>query len=123
MKPNQQDLIECDQQRHEALLAADTKVLEELFTDDLIYLHSTGVIDDKKVYLDGLKSGRTKYLAIDYQPDEYRFAKDFALILGRVDMKVLVGGEERKVRALVVSTWRFINGRWKMMIWQATTQV
>jgi len=123
MNPSQEDLIKCDRQRHDALLATDIKVLDELFTDDLIFLHSTGVIDDKKVYLDGLKTGKTKYLAIDYQPDEYRFAKDFALILGRVDMKVLVGGEERRVRALIVSTWHFMNGRWRMMIWQATTQV
>lgn len=122
MNPSREDLIECDRQRHEALLKGDTEVLDALFTDDLIYLHSTGAIDDKKVYLDGLKTGKTKYLAIAYQPDEYRFAKNFALILGKVDMKVLVGGEERKVRALIISTWRFENERWKMMIWQATTQ-
>ena len=120
MKPTQHDLIECDQQRHHALLKADTAALDALFADDLIYLHSTGVIDDKKVYLDGLKTGKTRYLTIDYQPAEYRLIDDFALILGKVDMKVLVGGTERRVRALIISTWRFEHERWKMMTWQAT---
>lgn len=122
MSTSRQDLIECDQQRHNALLKADTEVLDALFTDDLIYLHSTGVIDDKNAYLDGLRSSRTRYLQIAYQPAEYRMAEDFALILGKVDMQLLIGGVEKQVRALIISTWRIENERWRMMSWQATTQ-
>jgi len=122
MNPSRQELIERDRQRHNALLKADTEVLDKLFTDDLIYLHSTGVIDRKAAYLDGLKTGKTRYLTIAYQPDEYRMGKDYALIAGKVDMQILVGGVEKQVRALIISTWRVENERWRMMTWQATPQ-
>jgi hypothetical protein len=120
MNPTKEDLIQCDQQRHAALLAADTDTLDELFTDDVIYLHSTGVIDSKQFYLDGLKQGKTKYVQIDYQPSEYRVFNGFALILGKVVMQLLIGGAAKEVRALIISTWRFENNRWRMMSWQAT---
>jgi len=120
MNPSQADLIKSDQQRHNALLASDTDALDALFTDDVIYLHSSGVIDNKQVYLDGLKQGKTKYLQIDYQPAEYRVFNGFALILGKVAMQLLIEGAEKEVRALIISTWRFENHRWRMMSWQAT---
>lgn len=122
MNPSKQDLIQCDQQRHNALLKADTEVLDKLFTDDLIYLHSTGVIDDKKVYLDGLKTGKTRYLTIAYEVGEYRMGENFAQISGKVDMQILLADVEKQVRALIISTWRIENERWRMMTWQATTQ-
>lgn len=120
MNPTQADLIKTDQQRHAALLAGDTDTLDALFTDDVIYLHSTGVIDSKQVYLDGLKSGKTKYLQIDYQPAEYRVGNGFALILGKVAMQLLIEGVEKEVRALIISSWRFESNGWRMMSWQAT---
>ena len=123
MNPTQLDLMQCDQQRHNALLKADTEALDALFADDLIYLHSTAVTDNKQVFLDGLKTGKTRYLTIAYQPDQYRLGNGFALITGKVDMQLLIGGVEKEVRALIISTWRFENERWRMMSWQATKQI
>ena len=120
MNPTREDLIQTDQRRHQALLASDTDTLDALFTDDVIYLHSTGVIESKQVYLDGLKQGKTRYLQIDYQPAEYRVFDGFALILGKVVMQLLIEGAAKEVRALIISTWRFENQRWRMMSWQAT---
>lgn len=123
MKPTQFDLMQCDQERHNALLKADTAALDALFTDDLIYLHSTAVADNKQVFLEGLRTGKTRYLTIAYQPDQYRLGREFAQIFGKVDMQLLVDGVEKEVRALIISTWRFENERWRMMTWQATKQI
>ena len=78
--------------------------------------------DNKQVFLDGLRTGRTRYLTIAYQTVEYRLGNGFALISGKVDMQLLIAGAEKEVRALVMSTWRFENQRWRMMTWQATKQ-
>jgi len=120
MNPSKEDLIKTDQQRHAALLASDTDTLDALFTDDVIYLHSSGVIDNKQFYLDNLKKGKTKYLHIDYQPAQYRVSNGFALIQGKVTMQLLIDGAEKVVSGLIISTWRFENNRWRMMSWQAT---
>ena len=122
MNPSKQDLIACDQARHQALLAADIEALDALFADDLIYLHSTAVSDSKEVFLEGLRAGKTRYLAIDYQPGEYRLGRDFAQITAKVAMKLLIEGATKEVRALIISTWRFEQERWLMMSWQATKQ-
>ncbi len=122
MKPTKEDLARADEARQNALLKADIEALAELFADDLIYLHSTAVADNKQFFLDGLRSGKTKYLSIDYQPAEYRLSGAHALIFGKVDMQLLIEGVEKQIRALIISTWRFEDQRWKMVTWQATKQ-
>lgn len=122
MKPTQEDLIRADEARQNALLKADIEALDALFADDLIYLHSTAVADDKQFFLDGLRSGKTKYLTIAYQPAEYRLGGNYALIFGKVDMQLEIAGEQKPVRAVIISTWRFEDQRWQMVTWQATKQ-
>ena len=120
MKPSKEDLILADQQRVAALLINDTDALDALFTDDLIYLHSSGVIDSKQSYIDGLKQGKSSYVKIDYQPAQYRVLDGFALIQGKVIMQLIINGAPKEVSGLIISTWRFENQRWRMMSWQAT---
>jgi hypothetical protein len=120
MKPTKEDLILSDQQRVDALLANDTEALDALFTDDLIYLHSTGIIDSKQSYLDGLRQGKSKYVKVDNQPAQYRVLDGFALIQSKVVMQLLINGTPKEVSGLIISIWRFENQRWRMMSLQTT---
>jgi ketosteroid isomerase-like protein len=45
----------------QALVARDSRALDQLYTADLIYAHSTGKVESKKEYLDRLASGRQRY--------------------------------------------------------------
>lgn len=44
-------LLELEEQRRHALVNKDFDLLATLFADELVYMHSTGVVQDKPTYL------------------------------------------------------------------------
>jgi ketosteroid isomerase-like protein len=50
----------------------DVKALEKLLADDLIYAHSTGIVDNKQTYLSKIGEGRQVYKTVDHQKIEVR---------------------------------------------------
>ncbi|MCC7234137.1 MAG: nuclear transport factor 2 family protein [Bryobacterales bacterium] len=49
-----------------AVRANDLAALDKLLADNLIYTHSTGIVETKAQYLEKLKSGDQKYANIEY---------------------------------------------------------
>ena len=62
------EISRLDTRRIEALLKADIKALDEIYSDDLVYVHSGGKIDSKKPYLTLLTSGNLNYVSQTYDP-------------------------------------------------------
>src|SRR6187401_2593548 len=62
------EISALDGRRIEALINADTKALDEIYSDDLVYVHSGGKIDSKKPYLALLTSGSLDYVSQQYDP-------------------------------------------------------
>src|SRR5262245_39646292 len=57
----EQAVLKAEQAWEEALLKSDTAALEKIYAESLIYTHSSGSVDDKKIYIANLKSGTSKY--------------------------------------------------------------
>jgi len=49
-----------------ALKANDLDALGKILADDLVYAHSTGIVETKAEYINKLKSGDQKYANIEY---------------------------------------------------------
>ena len=82
-------LTAADDARVAATKSPDRKKLTAIFSDDLRYAHSSGTVDTKQSYIESLTSGRTKYLAIDYNERAFTFpAPGIALMTGRAHVKV-----------------------------------
>src|SRR5688500_1410145 len=50
-----------------AVMAGDFATVEKLLGDQLIYAHSTGIVENKSEYMGKLRSGAQKYDAIEHQ--------------------------------------------------------
>ena len=110
----------ADDERVRATLVAERTGLTAIFSDDLRYAHSTGGVDDKASYIDSLVSGRTKYVAIDYQERNFTFpVPGIALMTGRVHIKATsaTGASDGVLSLLAV--WREEKGRWRFLAWQS----
>ena len=110
----------ADDERVAAFRAPTAERLAAVFSDDLHYAHSTGVVDTKASFIDVLTSGRTKYLAIDYTRREFTFpAPGIALMTGRARIQVQssTGAMDNALSFLAV--WRLENGRWRFLAWQS----
>jgi len=49
-------LLALEQERRRALVEEDYSRVAELFADDLVYVHTTGLVQDKADYLEYAKS-------------------------------------------------------------------
>jgi ketosteroid isomerase-like protein len=56
----------------EAMVKADTKALEKLLSDDLMYTHSDTRLESKADVIQGLSEGKTKLSGIDLSNSKYR---------------------------------------------------
>ena len=78
------DILKLEEQRTQAILKADGPTMEKLFDDELVYIHSSGRLDTKRSYIDGLTSGKSAYKAFKFANVKVRVYGDCALVSGDV---------------------------------------
>jgi NADPH-dependent 2,4-dienoyl-CoA reductase/sulfur reductase-like enzyme len=114
---SERDLIALDDKRREALLRGDVAVIDELFDDDLQYVHSTvREVDSKANYLAGLRSGDLKYKTIDLSERVGRVYGDCAVMTGLMRMDIFFRGQDRTVSSRYAATWIRRDDRWRMVL-------
>jgi Domain of unknown function (DUF4440) len=55
------EAMKAETARYAAQTANDFAAMEKMFGTDLTYNHSSAATDDKKAYIEGMRSGRVKY--------------------------------------------------------------
>lgn len=104
-----------------AVTANDFAKVESYLAPDLIYTHSTGVIEDKAAYLKALKSGNQKYDKIAHS--DLRI-KSYGGDTGVVTAKVRMTGQSRGTpfdnQLLMMHVWVKQGGRWQLAAHQTT---
>jgi hypothetical protein len=79
----------ADDARVAAMKAPDRDKLGAIFSDELRYAHSTGVVDTKGSFMDVLLKGNTKYQEIDYVERNFTCpAPGIALMTGSAKFKI-----------------------------------
>ncbi len=114
--PAEQAVLKLEQQWTDALVKADLAALDRIYHEDLVYTHSSGVVDTKATYIDSIKTGKTKYESFDRSEVRVRFHGDAALVTCRSVIKV--NGNTLTVRYIHVYVKQ--KGAWKMVAHQAT---
>ena len=110
----------ADDQRVAATLAAEGKNLGELFSDELRYAHSSGLVDTKTSYIQSIVSGRTKYHVIQFEERNFTFpAAGIALEIGRAHMKATSAAGESDSIFSFLAVWREEKGQWRFLAWQS----
>jgi hypothetical protein len=110
----------ADDQRVAATLAADGKKLGAIFSDELRYAHSSGVVDTKTTYIQSIVSGRTKYHLIEFEERNFTFpASGIALESGRAHMKATSPTGESDSIFSFLAVWREEKGQWHFLAWQS----
>jgi len=108
-------------QRFDTLVKGDTALLGRMLAEDLVYVHSTGVVDTKASFLESLTAGKLRYLALTPDAVEVRLlGEGGAVVTGRADIKVLANGKEIAFPARFTSVYAKHHGRWLLAVWQAT---
>lgn len=113
-------VIAADDARLAAMCRNDLASLARLLDDGLTYCHSTGALQDKAQYLDALRSGKVKYVAMDRDIAHCTLWGECAVMQGRVAVTAEVDRRPYGTRAAFTATWIRTRGAWRMAAWQAT---
>src|SRR3712207_4271232 len=84
--PEEQQVLDADKAWAAAVLAKDFAKLDGMLTPNLIYAHSTGVIDDKAAYLGKMKEGKQTYKGIEFGTMAVRMHGNAAITHGTLRM-------------------------------------
>ena len=100
---------------------ADAKTLDELLADTLVYTHSYGGADSKASYLEGIRSKKWQYRAVERPIEDIQVHGDCAVITGQVRIELLSSGQPKKLNSRFTNVWVKGTKGWQMIAWQSTT--
>jgi len=110
----------ADKARVAAMKTPTTEALTAIFSDDLRYAHSNGIVDTKASFIDILTTGKTKYAGYDYEEQNFTFpARGIALMTGRAHVKALTATGEMDSVLSYLAVWREEGGQWRFLAWQS----
>lgn len=110
----------ADKVRVAAMQSANREKLGAIFSDDLRYAHSNGVIDTKKSFIEVLATGQTKYVVYDYEEQNFTFpAPGIALMTGRAHIKAETPPGVIDSVLGFLAVWREEKGQWRFLAWQS----
>lgn len=114
------EILAADDARIAAMKGRDGEKLAAVFSDDLQYAHSNGVVDTKASFMEVLTSGATRYTGYDHVERNASLpAPGVALVSGRARIQAVSAKGEMDAVLSYLSVWRLEEGKWRFLAWQS----
>jgi hypothetical protein len=102
-----------------AMINADSVALNKLVSSKLSYGHSGGAIDDKKIFIQKLVSGKSDFVTIDLTEQTITVSKKTAIVRHTLNATTNDNGKAGEVHLKVLQVWQIQNGSWRFLARQA----
>ena|ERR1039457_92451 len=115
------DIKAVEQTWSKAILTKDIPALQKILGDQLIYAHSTGIVDTKASYIAKVSSGAQKYEAVEFESMTIKLYGDkMAVMHARMRMSGVNQNGPFDDHMLMMHAW-YKNGRdWQLVAHQTT---
>ena len=117
---DEQQIQQAEKGWADAVKAKDFAKLEAMLTPDLIYAHSTGIIDDKTQYLTKMKTGKQNYAGIEHKSTTVRMHGNAAIAHSKVRMHGTNATGPFDDQLMMIHVWVKSNGKWMLAVHQTT---
>jgi hypothetical protein len=112
--------IAADDARIAAMISADPAKLAAAFSDELLYVHSSGKPDTKASFIESLTSGKSKYNAVTYEQRDFReVAPGLVLVNGRCRVSLGKTAPFNELHLSFLAAYRLEKGAWRFLAWQS----
>jgi hypothetical protein len=118
----QSELLQRERERRDALVGDDMARLGSLLSDDLVHVHTTGIVQGKAELL-GHAGGFLRFLEVERGPLEIRsLGPDAAVMTGPMTNTVKRRDQDEvvTVQAYVTQVWVRAEVGWQIASFQAT---
>lgn len=113
------EVMKIDEQVHEADARADTKFLERVFADDMVWTARGDVLNKAQVLAD-FRTGNDKLEKIDHYDIHAHVYGDTVILTGRSRSTVEYKGRISKGPRLFTQVYVKLDGRWQLVSHQVT---
>jgi ketosteroid isomerase-like protein len=107
-------IVVADQARIAALLSRDRRALEDILSDQLIYVHSSGREETKQLYVDRVAKGEYDYRSFVITRRDLRVLNDLVFDNGDSEVDIVVNGQLREIAGRYLMIWKKEDGRWQL---------
>ncbi len=114
------DVLAADKSWATAIQKMDYPALEKMLAEELVYTHSSGLIDTKKQYIDNLKTGAQKYNQVDHVDPKVQVHGSTAVLTTGLKMDTTTKGVNQKAMFRLIHVWVKKGGTWQMVAHQTT---
>jgi ketosteroid isomerase-like protein len=117
MSAAEREILALEARRQAALVAADLAALDDIYDDDLIHVHATGLTHDKAGLIEHVRRNR-HYIGFERGALRVRVFGDVAILTGPLinHMRNAATGQTRVMRAVATQVarrtpegWRFLS--------------
>jgi hypothetical protein len=109
----EQEIIKLSQDKWRWMAERNVEALDKLFAEEAVFVHMGGTMT-KSQELDTVKSGRIQYKDAQIQEVSVRFVGTTAILLNRIRLVAVVGGNEVVNPFNVTEVYVKLDGAWKL---------
>ena len=114
------EALKAEDERFKAQMSGDGAAMKKLFGDDLVYVHSSSVVDTKRSFIESITSGTVQYRSMQRTDPTVRTYGAIAIVSGGAKFEVTVKGENRTLDLLYHAIWVKRAAGVQFVSWQAT---
>ncbi len=108
-----------ERQRFEAMTTKNIALLKEMLSDDLTYLHSNGLLEDKQQHLNNISTGYLTYSTLRPETMAVRVHGRSAIGNGIVHVTGVANGKPFDIRLRYTDVYFKKKGKWQLAAWQS----
>ncbi|TAH21958.1 MAG: nuclear transport factor 2 family protein [Cytophagales bacterium] len=117
----EQAIIQLDRQRFDAQIGKDTTALNLLLANDLIYTHSSALIENKQEFVKKIGNKQWDYREVNIEKVQARiYHKNTAVINGTAKINLWQTDKMMTIYLTYTDIWVKQKGKWQMVSWQST---
>ena len=115
-----EEALKAEDARYAAQMGDDFSAMDKLFSPDLVYIHTSSVLDNKASYIESMRSGAVKYKVMRRSEVTVRNHGCIAIINGIGNYDVRVKENDMNVVLRFTSIWQKTDAGLQFVSWQST---
>lgn len=103
----------------QAMIDADGAKLKALTSDQLNYVHSNGNFQNQAEFIEGIVSGKSDFVSIDFQSQTITIQNDVAIVRHVLSAHTKDDGIDRDIKIGIMLVWQKQKNKWILIARQA----
>ena len=113
-------VLDTELRRFDAMTRQDTARLRDMLSDDLLYIHSNTLTENKTEHLANIGAKTLVYEKITPEKTSIRRYGKTALTNGVILVRGILKGNTFDIRLMYTAVYHKKKGAWRLVSWQST---